>query len=121
MTYRHKREKCCPETKEILEEVLKNKKEEYGCIDCAETVRVKNAMEAILAEEASEVEIKSSAETIVIEAEMDVPSHKPEIREVMEEYSPPDDLGLQDKKDTLKTLKNRKNGAYLESKKNYRG
>ena len=69
MTYRHKREKCAQETKEILEDVLKAEKEEYDCLDCADTVKVGNPIEKIIAEELPRNEIKDEAEAIIEEVQ----------------------------------------------------
>ncbi|MHA1882600.1 MAG: hypothetical protein ACTSUO_06105 [Candidatus Thorarchaeota archaeon] len=51
MAYRHKREKCAKETKEILENVLLMKRTEYDCIDSAKTITVASPMGKIVNEE----------------------------------------------------------------------
>lgn len=122
MTYRHKREKYAQETKEILDDVLKAKDEEYGCLDCADTVRVGNPIEKIIAEESPKNEIKSPAESILEEAEdnsvsLDAKEIQPED---LETYRQSDALEIAED-DPLKKLQKKKKGAYVESKKDYRG
>ena len=51
MAYKHKREKCAKETKEILENVLLMKRTEYEFIDGAKTITVGSPMSKIVKEE----------------------------------------------------------------------
>ena len=102
MTYRHKREKCAQETKEILKEVLKIKKEEYGCLDCAESVRVSNPMEKILAEEVPQAAVKSQTEAIM--EEMDSPIEAPQT-EGLETYVSTEEISEEESASSLESLK----------------
>ncbi|MHA2423604.1 MAG: hypothetical protein ACXAEF_02380 [Candidatus Thorarchaeota archaeon] len=120
MTYRHKREKCAQETKEILEEVLKAEKEEYGCLDCAESVRVGNPIEKILAEEIPHAAIKSQAEAIMEEVES--PGEQSEVHvDDLETYVATDDTIGDESGSSLKALKKKKKRSYVEFRKDYKG
>ncbi|MHA2083797.1 MAG: hypothetical protein ACXABD_08595, partial [Candidatus Thorarchaeota archaeon] len=59
MGYQHKDDTCCKETKEILENVLCIKKEEYEFLEGAETIEVESPTKKILQEE-SEVNVLPS-------------------------------------------------------------
>lgn len=122
MTYRHKREKCAQETKEILEDVLKAKNEEYGCLDCAKTIRVGNPMEKILSEEISMNDLKSQAESIIEETQSEKADEIFAEGQVdsLEKYTPSDEMKL-DNANSLEGLKKKKKGGYVEFKKDYRG
>ncbi|MDF1539757.1 MAG: hypothetical protein P1Q69_12725 [Candidatus Thorarchaeota archaeon] len=122
MTYRHKREKYAQETKEILDDVLKVKNEEYGCLDCADTVRVGNPIEKMIAEETPKNELKSPEEVIREEAQegsatLDIKEIQPED---LETYKQSDALKIAED-NPLKKLQKKKKGAYVEFKKDYRG
>ncbi|MFW9849549.1 MAG: hypothetical protein ACFFF4_10420 [Candidatus Thorarchaeota archaeon] len=118
MTYRHKREKCAPETKEILEDVFKIEKEEYGCLDCAESVRVGNPMEKILAEETPHATIKSQAETVLDEVEVAEEKLQSKEGSQMETYVSSQQI---DTSETEKSLEKKKKRSYVEFRKDYRG
>ncbi len=122
MTYRHKREKCAQETKEILDDVLKTKEEEYGCLDCAETVRVGNPMERILTEEIPRDELKSPTESIMEETQEGptTPDTKEIHSEHLETYTQSDELRNAES-NSLKKPHKVKKGTYVEFKKDYRG
>ncbi len=120
MTYRHKREKCAQETKEILESVLKAEKEEYGCLDCAETVRVGNPMEKILSEELPQDPIKSQAEAIMEEVQIDDLSDQVGQVEDLETYVAPEEVISNDADKSSERLKKKKR-SYVEFRKDYRG
>lgn len=122
MTYIHKREKCAQETKDILEDVLKVKDEEYGCLDCADTIQVGNPMKKILSEESPKKEMKSQAEAIIEEThEEATPSTSEDVRaESLETYTATDEVRM-DEKESSNNLQKKKKGAYVEFKKDYRG
>lgn len=121
MTYRHKREKCAQETKEILEEVLKLEKEEYGCLDCAESVRVGNPMEKILAEEVPREAVKSQAEAIMSEVDDSSEVSQEGHIEDLETYVATDEVSPEASESSLETLKKKKKRTYVEFRKDYRG
>ena len=89
MAYRHKREKCAKETKEILENVLLMKQTEYECIDCAKTITVTSPMGKIVDEETVTNVLPSSAEEKLNESEISsipIPSEGNDEFEVIEDY-----------------------------------
>ena len=120
MTYKHKRGKCAKETKEILEDVLRFKEEEYGCIDCTETVKVSNPIEKIISEETPKIEAKelrSQAETAMEESELQASDEPTPQIESLESYAPPKDIGLSTTPEAKTLLdKEKKKRAYMESK-----
>ena len=122
MTYRHKREKCAQETKEILEDVLKAEKEEYDCLDCADTVKVGNPVEKIIAEELPRNEIKNEAEAIIEEVQVEDEdiSDQTEQGEDLGTYVAPDEIISNGEDKSRETLKKKK-GSYIEFRKDYRG
>lgn len=123
MTYIHKREKCAQETNEILEEVLKESlDEEYGCLDCADTIEVGNPMKKILSEESPKTELRSKAEEIMEETQEEAtPSVSEDVRaNSLETYIATDEVRT-DEKESTKKLQKKKKGAYIEFKKDYRG
>ena len=120
MTYRHKREKYAQETKEILEDVLKAEKEEYDCFDCAETVRVGNPIEKILAEELPQDAIKSQSEAIIEEVQSEDTPDQAEQVDDRETYAAPDEIISHDKDKSPEALKKKKR-SYIEFRKDYRG
>ncbi len=69
MAYKHKREKCAKETKEILENVLMMKQAEYETIDCAKTVTVSSPMGRIVNEETIKNVLPSGDEEQLSESE----------------------------------------------------
>ncbi|MFW9919975.1 MAG: hypothetical protein ACFFED_10265 [Candidatus Thorarchaeota archaeon] len=121
MTYKHKRGKCSKETKEILEDVLLAKEEEYGCIDCAETIRVKNPMEKVLKEETSAPRMKSQAEAIMEESKQESGTVAPAQNHDLESYQPPEEIRAM-RENGAKEIseKEKKKRAYLEFKKDYK-
>ncbi|MHA1909638.1 MAG: hypothetical protein ACW98Y_20225 [Candidatus Thorarchaeota archaeon] len=121
MTYRHKREKCAQETKEILEEVLKAEKEEYGCLDCAESVRVGNPMEKILSDEIPRATIKNQSEAIMEEVDVADETSQEIQMEDLETYEAPDSISTEESESSLESLKKKKKRTYVEFRKDYRG
>ena len=69
MAYRHKREKCAKETKEILENVLSMKRTEYECIDGVKTITVTSPMGKIVKEETVTNVLPSGTEEKLNESE----------------------------------------------------
>ena len=122
MTYKHKRGKCSKETKEILEDVLLAKEEEYGCIDCAGTISVKNPMEKVIKEEAPAQQMKSQSEAIMEEATREEQTASPQQNHDLESYQPPEELRIS-KENGVKEIsdKEKKKRAYIEFKKDYKG
>ena len=123
MTYKHKKEKCAKETKEILEDVLLAKEEDYGCLNCVESVSVSSPVEKMLAEESQTTSVKPWTESLIEEA-----AERPEEvtinanGENHEDYSPvkqPTKKRIKDPKELYE--KDNKNRAYIESKKDYKG
>jgi hypothetical protein len=123
MTYKHKKEKCAKETKEILEDVFQAKKEEYGCLDCIETVPVSNPVEKILAEESHTDSVKPWTASLVEETEECAEEVTVNTNgENHEDYSPVKQSTKKSKKDPKELYeKDEKNRAYVEFKKDYKG
>ncbi len=122
MTYKHKRGKCSKDTKEILEDVLLAKEEEYGCIDCAGTIGVKNPMEKVLKEEAPEQRMRSQSEAIMEEVMKEEQMAAQKQNHDLESYQPHEELRIS-KENGVKDIsdKEKKKRAYIEFKKDYKG
>ncbi|TXT54934.1 MAG: hypothetical protein BAJATHORv1_50187 [Candidatus Thorarchaeota archaeon] len=69
MGYHHKRETCAKGTKEVLENILKDRKTEYELLGSTETIRVGSPIEEIVEEEAVTNILPGDAEEIIEESE----------------------------------------------------
>ena len=90
MAYKHKREKCAKETKEILENVLSMKQSQYEFIDGAKTITVASPMSRIISEEAITNVLPVSSEEKLSDAEgssIPIPSERLDELEGIENYS----------------------------------
>ena len=100
MTYRHKREKCAEETKEILEKIMLMRKSEYESIDGAKTVTVASPMGRIINEEATVNVLPSETDEIISETEGSELPLSPESAELdgIENYTSSMEIDLKQKK-----------------------
>lgn len=122
MTYKHKRGKCAKETKEILEDVLLSKEEEYECIDCTESIHVRNPFERIVNDEKEVSGMKSQEDLAMEEAREHAEHLKVESDNDLGSYQPPEKLKMS-KENGAEHIsdKEKKKRAYVEFKKDYRG
>ena len=89
---------------------MKAEKDEYDCLDCADTVRVGNPIEKIIAEELPKNSIKNEAEAIIEEVQI----------EDLGTYVAPDEFISNGTEKSPETLKKKKR-SYIEFRKDYRG
>jgi len=116
MAYKHKREKCAEETKEILEKIMLMRKAEYESIDGAKTVTVTSPMGRIIHEEATVNVLPSETEEIIVETEgskLPLPSDSAEL-EGIENYTSTIDIDLKQEKakEIFETARKKRN--YIE-------
>ncbi len=122
MTYKHKKGKCSKETKEILEDVLHAKEEVYGCLDCVETIHLRNPMEKVLKENGATQEMKSQAASIINEAKAESEQGVLDTESNLETYQPPEDVKVTEENGAKQISdKEKKKRAYIEFKKDYAG
>ncbi len=121
MTYKHKKNKCFKETKEILEEVLNKKEEAYRCIDCAEAIHLENPMEQIITEEIDTPDVRNPTNAIFEETVgQDDSLLTPEAN--LESYQTLEELEVPDEKEIIEiSKKGKKNGAYSQLKDKFTG
>lgn len=99
---------------------MKAEKDEYDCLDCADTVRVGNPIEKIIAEELPNNSIKNEAEAIIEEVQIEDISDQVEQIEDFGTYVAPDEFISNGTEKSPETLKKKKR-SYIEFRKDYRG
>ncbi|MHA1934157.1 MAG: hypothetical protein ACW97A_02650 [Candidatus Thorarchaeota archaeon] len=122
MGYQHKDDTCCKETKEILENVLCIKKEEYEFLEGAETIEVESPTKKILQEESEVNVLPSETEEMMSEVEkkdVSVPSSPPSDLEDLENYTPTQEAPPEAVNAKEIFEKKRKKRSYLEFREEY--
>ena len=122
MGYHHKDDTCCKETKEILENVLCVKKEEYEFLEGAETIEVESSAKKILRDESEVNVLPNETEEMMSEVEKEsvsVPSSPPVDLEDLETYTPTQEAPPEAVNTKENFEKKRKKRNYVEFREEY--